>query len=334
MTTHPAHLYRALLRECTYLPLPQCRSFIKQHVTDSFRRWLPKYKNKPGKTNTGREIDFPRQVRLLHRGRKFHSTLARANDGHLGPLETVLRMTYGRTGPRRYQLLDRFTHPTVSSDELSKDAQGLIEPYSKAWDPPPRLQALLASQAVQQRHFERVGGNRKISLRFKPPATTTRGQPLPERRYKSLKHDWYNQNIKAVFPPLPGPEYKELYNLVTGATRMPEPVPRRARALIARADEEQHAVAEQSSLILTGPRPGNRAKDFRNGRPHTISPRLLRHLLSRAVLKQTPLVKMDERAKTDSGLVFLWDDGLSRSRLQNEKLTTSMTDEQSNLLFS
>jgi len=59
----------------------------------------------------------------------------------------------------------------------------------------------------------------------------------------------------------------------------------------------------------------------------------MRHLLSRAVLKQTPLSKLNERDKTGTGLVFLWDDGLSRERLQNEKMTTPTTDKQLHLLF-
>ncbi|EXJ90680.1 hypothetical protein A1O1_03784 [Capronia coronata CBS 617.96] len=321
MTTNPIHLYRALLRECTYLPLPRCRSFMKSYVTESFRRWLPKYT--VGRTNTGREIDFPKQVQLLHRGRKALSTLHRANEGHLGPLEKVLRLTYGRTGPRRHQLLNKFLAappPLKGVNEAScvdlspstTDGDGdgdNVTKYSRAWEPPLQMQALLASQAEQQHQFGRAGTNLKVKVRFSPPEKTTWGNPLPERRYKNLKHEWYLQNLKAVLPPLPEPEYREVYNLTTGASKFPALKPRRPRASVAPDVEQRQAAEKQSTLILSGPQPGPRAKDAVNGRPHKLRIRLLRRILARSVLKQTPLARIAQLEKVKRGIVFKWDDG-------------------------
>lgn len=356
MTTNPIHIYRALLRECTYLPLPQCRSSIKSYVTTSFRRWMPKY-NVP-RTNTGREIDFSKQVHLLRRGRKFLSTLQRANEGYTAPLEKVLRMTYGRIGPRRYTLLNKFTCPPAAADEskpsdspLSSSSQesetvppssSSQEPSSRKVDPhdttkytpPPRLEALLTSQAGQQHTFERAGRRiPKVRLRFSPSATNIWGDPLPRCRYKNLKHGWYNSNLKAALPPLPEPEYKQLQDLVTGAIKMPDTIPRRPKASQSKDDKQQDSLVADSSLVLTGPQPGPRMKDFRNGRPHNITPRLLRHLLARSVLKQSPLAKATEVEKSKAGLVFDWDDGHTVARVQEQKLVTPTNDTQSRLLF-
>ncbi|EXJ82508.1 hypothetical protein A1O3_06321 [Capronia epimyces CBS 606.96] len=339
MTTNPVHLYRALLRECTYLPLPRCRSYMKAHVTESFRRWLPNYTL--GRTNTGREIDFPKQVKLLHRGRKVHSTLRRANEGYIGPLEKVFRLTYGRTGPRRHQLLERFiaAPPQTKADETSKpDASptddGPLAKYSKGWNPPPLMQALLASQAEHQHRFDRASNKYKVKMRFSPPEKTTWGNPLPERRYKNLKHKWYLQNLKATLPPLPEPEYKELYDLVSGGSNFPAPIPRRPRACVAQEDEEREAATKQSSLILVGPQPGSRAKDAVNGRPHKLTVRLLRRILARSVLMQTPLtrVRIAGPETSETGIVFRWDDGQWQDEI-DDSMPKNSSQRQQDLLF-
>lgn len=337
MTSNPVHMYRALLRECTYLPLPRCRAYMKSYVSESFRRWLPKYT--VGRTNTGREIDFPKQVKLLHRGRKVHSTLRRANEGYIGPLEKVLRMTYGRTGPRRHQLLTRFiaAPPQINADEAcDSDAaspdDGPIVKYSKAWNPPPQMQALLASQAEQQHQFGRAGTNLKVKVRFSPPEKTTWGNPLPERRYRNLKHEWYLQNLKAALPPLPEPEYKELYALVTGASDFPAFIARRPKAHVHKDTGERQAAEKQSSLILAGPQPGPRAKDAVNGRPHKMTIRLLRRILARGVLKQTPLARAAQPDKTSRGVVFSWEDGQWQAKVK-DNMPTPSTKTQKDLLF-
>ncbi|EHY61085.1 hypothetical protein ABEF92_002797 [Exophiala dermatitidis] len=360
MTTNPVHLYRALLRECSYLPLPRCRSSMKAYVTESFRRWLPKYKytgtlTTLGRTNTGRVPDFLKQVQLLHRGRKFHSTLKRANEGYLVPLEKVLRMTYGRTGPRRHEMLEKFIAGTTAATPATRkidhvdaeghsdsdnntnndchDDTGPVPKYSRTWHPPPQFQALIDSQAEHQHLFGRSGPNYKVKKRFTPPATTTWGEPLSERRYRNLKHDWHVQNLKAVLPPLPEQEYKEVYDLVTGAVELPAPIPRRPKARVSPEEEDRQIAERHASMIHEGPRPGPRAKDDMLGRPHRLTPRLFRRTLARAVLKQAPLVKAAPSSHDGLGMVFVWDDGLWQNIVKNS--TPKQTRQgQKELLFS
>lgn len=355
--TNPLHLYRHCLREASYLPLPSCRAYVKDYIVSSFRRWLPKHGPKPGKSNTGLEITFQKQVKLLHRGRKFCSMLRRANDGNLSPLEKVLRMTYGRAGPRRHQLLQNFaasatptinispdvalrstapdkSHPPDSASPSSTAPITTPPTSSEKHTPSPTLLALLDSQASEQHHFSRMGSNLRVKVRFNPPATTTWGKPLPRSRYANLKHKWYLSNLKAVYPPLPEPEYAELHDMVSGRRKIPPLVPRRARPK--EEDEDANEELErQSDFILQGPKPGPRTKDLQGGLPHKITPRLLQRLLSRAVLKQTPLVRVSaEKANAKPNLFFQWDDGWSRQKmLDRDTMFPSTTPRQTDLLF-
>lgn len=367
MTTNPTHLYRSLLREASYLPLPQCRTFIKSYITTSFRRYIPKY-HKPT-TRTGNPISFSRQIELLHRGRKFLTGLKRANEGYIIHLEKIFRMTYGRIGPRRYTLLDTFTKPATSSDELasppdsptttatntnpdSPTAATTAPPITttttpaaarreahwqqliEKWTIPPRLEALLKSQTIQQTHFDRIGRRKpNVRLRFHPPETNIWGKPLPRCRYKNLKHEWYKHNVQLALPPLAENEYNDLHDLVSGKTEMPGLPSRRPRARRSQADQEQEEADKQSSLILEGPKPGIRMKEYRHGRPHNITPRLLRHVLLRSVLKQTPLVKMTGAEKPRASLAFRWDDAQSSNRLDIGNLNAAVNKQQLDLLF-
>ncbi len=82
--TNTLHLYRALLRECTYLPDSLARIYLHDHVIRSFRKYLPRVQQQRG------EIPLFRKTALLHRGRKGLSILRRANQGYLRPLQNVL----------------------------------------------------------------------------------------------------------------------------------------------------------------------------------------------------------------------------------------------------
>ncbi|KAJ9630371.1 hypothetical protein H2204_008436 [Knufia peltigerae] len=407
MTTNPIHLYRSLLREATYLPLPQCRTFIKSHITTSFRRYLPKYSqnnHEEPKSRSGNSLTFDRRTKLLHRGRKFLSSLRRANEGYTAHVEKVMRMTYGRIGPRRYALLEPWLSIPVSRD----DAQVSDQPFGSKSDPnngtgagigpegktpsrqqtnqgkksdnkpesttlpvlsprreayfssqlakydiSPNMRALLVSQAAEQSKFDRSNRpSNKVKPSFKPsPPTTIWGTPLPPSRVKNLKREWYRANVVgAALPPLPGEEYKTLHDLVSGKTPFPAIPQRRLRRPRAQRSEELQNAEEadrQAEVILEGPKPGIRFKDYTDGRPHKMTPRLLRHLLSRSVLKQTPFVKLNttptattsephgkNRPQNNNLLAFHWDDALTRERYETSKLTSPITQRQSDLLFA
>src|SRR5262249_20872833 len=102
--TNPLHIYRALLRECTYLPDPIARDYLRKHVISSFRAYIPSRPPKP--PNAKPNLLTPeRKTRALRRARHGLYTLQRANVGHTKSLLRVLCLSYGQTGARRHELL-------------------------------------------------------------------------------------------------------------------------------------------------------------------------------------------------------------------------------------
>lgn len=240
-------------------------------------------------------------------------------------------MSYGRTGRRRHELLQNFLAPEAPSDQIGADADvAAIEKYSPEWHPPPMFQALLKSQESAQDHFQRTSGtNNAVKTAFKPPAKNIWERPMPLSRLKNMKHKWYQRNVTAALPPLPEPEYKELLDLATGRTQIPDNVSRRPRASV---DPGAEDIEQASSLIVNGPRPGWRFKDFVKGRPHVLTPRFLRRLLGRSILAQSPLVKAQTGSK--GNVKFQWDNGQASTQIQRQTIPRPRDTKQVELLFS
>ncbi|OCT46145.1 hypothetical protein CLCR_01232 [Cladophialophora carrionii] len=217
-----------------------------------------------------------------------------------------------------------------------------VEEKPPKWklDVPPRLQALLVSQSIEQPHFTRAGSSPRVRLKFSPPTHTIWGKPLPFSRYKNQRIKWYNHNMQAALPPLESEAaYWEVHNLVTGRQEFPALIPRRTPARLSAEDDLRAFFQEQSSLILEGPAVDSRLKDLRRNRPHGITPRFLQRMLSRVVLSQTPLVKKaapGTKTEADSGLVFYWDDGMSHQRhtREVENIHQPVPEKQAGLLFA
>ena len=123
--TNPAHIYRACLRECGYLRLPECRAYMREFTIQKFRNFIPR--QSPRKRRDGRTDNEPPKshlppekiVRLLQLARKFAAVIKRANGGYSTSLEKVLRMTYGRVGPQKFTLLEGFLNN--DNDEINRD---------------------------------------------------------------------------------------------------------------------------------------------------------------------------------------------------------------------
>ena len=119
---NPAHIYRTCLRECGYLPLPQCRSYMRDFTIKSFRNFIPR--QSLGKGPKPPKLSSEKITRLLHVARKHASVLRRANQGYLVQLEKILRISYGRVGPRKYELLAKYLYP--STTDLSAETADLL----------------------------------------------------------------------------------------------------------------------------------------------------------------------------------------------------------------
>ena len=265
--TNHLHLLRALLREATYLPDPNARKYIHTHVLWSFRNYLPKIKA------WRQETPLPRQVSLLHRGRKSLSLLRRANDGYLKPLHKVLSMTYGRSGKRRRELMEKLMAPEIPQN--SEALENLVsEPkYTREWRPPAQLLALMKSQSAQ---VEYLGENkRRIKTKAVIPKKNIWGKDMPESRVKNTTRRWYAKQVDSILPPLPENERQDLQALAAGEQEW-WPIPRRTRVGLPSSIE----VFEQNlrRTILDGPQKGHTFGVYANGRPHELTHRFMRRL--------------------------------------------------------
>ena len=278
--TNPRHLYRSLLRECTYLPDPNARSWMKGFVISSYRNYLPEIQafRKP--------IPFKRQVSVLARGRKYLSLLQRANRGYNKPLEKVLMMTYGRTGKRRREIMAELMRPESpqTSEEVAKFRSA--RPFLRQWRPPPRVDALIRSHNKQQIWLEHVN---RIRSEVKIPAENIWGKPMPQSRVVNQTYKWYVKQMENMFPPLPRHRWEELRALARGESEWTGPIPRRMQPAT-EAEEMQHVTDER--LLLDGPKKGETFAMYRHGRPHQITHRLMQRLWT-VVLRHTPLLSWD-----------------------------------------
>lgn len=265
--TNPLHLYRALLRECSYLPDSQARVYLRDHVTRSYRNYLPRYHARR------KEIPLSRQVALLRRGRKALSILHRANEGYLKPLQNVLLWTYGRKGRRRRELMAKIMQQDIPQDHKAVEALSGIQTYSRKWTPPSMVIALMRSQANEADNLDRavIGPN---SVRPKPdvPAKNTWGRPMPEKRVRNLMQKWYAKQVSRLLPPLPESEFQRLRALSEGKVEaLDGPLARRKQAVGLPKDD----TLLNERLVLAGPPKSRTFETYALGRPHRLTSRLL-----------------------------------------------------------
>lgn len=265
------HLYRALLRECTYLPDSQARIYLRDHVIRSYRNYLPRNHSRR------KVIPLAPQVALLRRGRKSLSVLQRANQGYLRPLQNVLFWTYGRKGRRRRELMDKLMEQEIPQNHEAVEALIATNRYTRHWTPPAMLMALLRSQARNTDSLDRiVGGAQKLKPAPAIPEKNTWGRPMPEKRVKNLMRKWYAKQVDRLLPPLPEAEVERLRALSDGkAGSMEGPIPR--RKLVSVATTERDPLLNER-LLLEGPPQSHTFAAYVQGRPHQLSSRLLQRL--------------------------------------------------------
>ena len=279
--TNPLHLFRSLLRECTYLPDPRARSYMHNYILWSYRTYLPKVKE------WRQPIEFKRQVSLLHRGRKWLTMLQRANEGYLKPLEKVLMLTYGRSGKRRRELMEELGAPEPPQTHEEVAALSFPKPYVKDWKPPEKVGALLRSQAKHQAWLDRISA--KVKTKASMPVENSWGKPMPQSRVVNMTRKWYVKQVDHLLPPLPEAEWETLRSLATGEIVWHGPAQRRART----HDDSSRLLA---STLLEGPSKGHTFRDYANGRPHEITPRLMRRLWA-MVFKHVPVFSWNQNSK-------------------------------------
>lgn len=313
--TNPLHLLRALLRECSYLPDPNARKYIHNHVLWTYRNYLPKIKE------WRKEPPLARQVSLLRRGRQSLSILRRANVGDVKPLYKVLSMTYGRSGKRRRELMEELMAPEIpqNSDELERVV--LHDTYTREWKPPARLLALLKSQSKEVAYLGE--SKRRIRPDLVIPAKNLWDEEMPRSRVKNTTRKWYAKQTNFVFPPLPENERQDLRALATGE-RDWWPVLRRTR--LGRPSALEVFEQDLQQTILDGPPKARKVTEDIDSRPQRLTHRLMRRLWA-YIYRHVPT--MVYHSETQRWKVY-WHDS---SKRPGPVLGRAIDDNQDTLLF-
>ncbi|KAL2037566.1 hypothetical protein N7G274_009679 [Stereocaulon virgatum] len=271
------HLFRALLRQCTYLPDPAARNHLHSHIVSRFRDYHPS--NIKSKTNRdGKPVRLVQQRRptLIKTAKKGLKYLQRANDGHPLHLGKILSMTYGRIGKGRHLLLKNLRLPDVPVDEVAKEI--LLDPREQGVPhPSQQLTTLIGSQRRQKLLL--FPGRRHPTQAPKIPAKNKWGRPMPVKRVRNMKRRWYAESLDRVMPPLPEEDWNRLQKLVSGETPWEGPVPRRGPDKVVGFKRD---LMRYPRLLSS---------------PHTITARYMRRLWGK-IFVQCPVMRVDASRKT------------------------------------
>lgn len=296
------HTYRNLLREATYLPDPIARRHMLGHIRERYRVYWPYFLNAnndegPGKGRNGlydRDTrNVPQQPPALtitfstlqlstveRRARKLLSLLRRANEGYIKALTRVLMLSYGRTGERRYELLEplvvghhrdtpskaeitigpsreereRYKNryypsvpdmPTIPSPRMRLLKPGPPSQCPVPFTPSEKLLALIASQSANM--YVRAANVRPTihagELMPVQEKSTRWGKKVDERKLMEI---WYRKIITKVLPPLPVDELQTLVQLCQGKGKLNLPIRRRQSTITNQASLSSSSTAEEN----------------------------------------------------------------------------------------
>ena len=270
-TANPRHIFRALLRQCTYLPDSSARYYFRNYIVMRFRKRNPRPRVPSNPTLYPPEI----QKALLNQARKGLTLLERANNGYRSPLLKVLEMTYGHRGRRRRELLQRLMQAAPPREEILRLVPSVTEGASREIFGS-QLEAFLKAQRRSGAGASSVG-LRKLSLTGSYiPMTNSWDRPMPPKRVQNMKEKWYADLLKHIMPPLPQEEWERLRALAMGVKRE-ELVPRRKRAGMTE-DESNHILDAElsSSGIVESSKRVEIMESLAN--PHRLTPRFRRRL--------------------------------------------------------
>lgn len=210
------HILRALLRESTYLPDNAAQAYIKAYIIARYRRYQDRT------TSTGKLVPLAisrQRLASLHLdARKGLKRLRLANQGASAQLIKVLRLTYGRRGKQRHELLR-----PAKRGEASDPTQDPIIHMIKARNLPEAIIAQIPHLTESQKAlFSAARHNASLigasSLKRKPriPEQNTWLRGFPVKRLKNKIKDWYANVLRSLPAPLSTSEFDQLRNRAAG----------------------------------------------------------------------------------------------------------------------
>jgi hypothetical protein len=279
------HLYRALLREATYLPDRQCRAYFRQYIADRFRRNADILRTEDAGSSKLRERQqqshLPEnRLRTLIRNAKLSlRQLHRANEGEMQPLLNVLMHAYGRTGRRRRELLEHLLVPDEQPEQQGRsiwfqdtELQNYLytdKRFSLFFEPPKigkgeiryrisdrfsKLKALAISQIGQGGSLPKDSRGRLKSIEMVMPAENQWGRQMPRKRSKNKVKLFHAQILDKLHVPLPRKEWDRLQALVNGSLKWEGVVKKRPGNIVEPNALQGHEAA--SMLAIADAIPG------------------------------------------------------------------------------
>ncbi|KAL8800003.1 MAG: hypothetical protein Q9182_005484 [Xanthomendoza sp. 2 TL-2023] len=290
-------LYRALLRQCTYLPDSAARKYMWSHVVQRFHAYFARVKLGDGRTilRKRQTLDEKKLSEVLGDARKSLKYLQRANDGHIQHLRTVLDMTYGRVGKRRRLLISKLQAPDFLVDDVAlavfsaKMSQNRKTPGELPFTD--ELAALLKSQVKQDSDRFNKPPVREIAP--KVPSVNVWQRKFPQKRRDNFIRAWYAKTLDRLMPPLDADEWERLQGLALGTIPWDGPVFRRklgtsdakvpldAITHVVRGDIPYRLTSSTDRVVDKGRHPET------GSTPHELTPRFMRKLWT-AVFEKCP----------------------------------------------
>ncbi|KAF5861384.1 hypothetical protein ETB97_000347 [Aspergillus alliaceus] len=290
--------FRAILRECSYLPDPVAKSYMHDYVVRRFRRYVI------DERRPWIKYDLERLIMLFDESKETLSLLKRANQGFIKPLEKVIRMAYGRKGKRRKELLYALISPDIPADTMA--VQQILqrpEPYGDDWKPPSIVIELLKSQQ-NNGILSQLGVRQVKDLNPVIPKKVISGDGVAKSRRRNIRKEWYNDVLDHLLPPLPEPDLSTLEGLMSGEIPWSPPRERKTVNLSNRQKRARGAEREHlRKLLESGPAKGQTFREYAKGRPHIITRRLMQRLWRRTMCL-IPRMDWDDVAKKH---YFTWD---------------------------
>jgi len=326
-------LLRALLRETTYLPDATSRVYLKHHILAKYRAYqhISRSHGPPTKHDNDRLRDANRKARKafthLKKANEGHldylekvllMTYGRTGERRFKLLAPVLKhrpVTAELPPAEPSGGAKSFNHAKLQARFPHLQAKTLAAIPQMT----PAFEALLKSQ-VETRPAGAPKSTPK-SLKIDIAELNVWLLPMPERRIKNKAKHWYNDMVKRILPPLPADEWNRLRRLAQGL-EVPEygkarrsmqdagstvAVPSSSSTAIQNTPQDLSPEVNCSNTLLQQLGLEPQASSYtpatlmhespsrftKYTRPHTITPRLMRHLYQKVFRMCPTMSKID-----------------------------------------
>ena len=149
----------------------------------------------------------------------------------------------------------------------------------------------MRSQAKHRAFLDRLSA--RVQPKVDIPAENSWGKAMPQCRVRNMTHEWYAKQVGNLLPPLPESEWEELRSRATGEVVWQGPAKRRIRRQTGLGVDSS---APMESVLLEGPPKGHTFGEYIHGRPHTITPRVMRKLWA-LIFRHVPVFSWNESRK-------------------------------------